>query len=786
MTDLILTVNRAQVVLCGRHRVLKTERFAKQTARYRHMDEMLDLVGGAVLLAQSKLPALSKGEYWAATFGEHTLWFALAEDLVFVGYDSPLVSQVTEDSRFVLFLDSHPTFEVALQKRKAAYPATDFAKLYRLSLFDGIYFPCLNSEQRALVTMEDRHVLVQGVAGSGKTNVCIDKILFAAVRGYQGKVLYTTYSRGLLADTKMRVERWKQNALDLLSAYRDKRVLWADHNEQGGIANRLGLVLEDNSVLAFATIERVISFLDRVEYKLPQDIYTDVTGETPYVCDESYFVRQYVGGLRNYNLAGRLDKVKNLSLEVIYKEIFGLIEGWCDPSDPKAMLSRAQYCAMRERSFNRSECDTIYGIAEDYRKHLSREGKTDVAALCREMLDMPVGPYSLVVADEVQDFCQVTLVLLAKVAQKMFCVGDALQMINPSYFNFAYLKRLLFDREVARVATLTYNYRSSKRIEGLLDELGRLNEARFGVHAFVLKGGVVGDDADTTTAYVHDAHFLSEMARADLGDVTVVVADRATKDQARALLPNSEILTVSEIKGLERDTVVLYCLLDTHAAQWQQLERTLVDRKTADENSVYRYYFNLFYVGVSRARRHLYVVENAPPKLFDPLLSQLDKVSVGQAIEDLKRVAGKRPDEGQIRDRIRQFISLGQYDNALVAASQLPDAATQQKRIAIYADHVARGRYRDAGIAFWQLGALDDAEQCFVMADEKGLLQLLQATASQGEGKLDVDMLRYYTDLDGNAAAQGALVLVVQQELERLKQTRKTLHAAMKNRKKGV
>lgn len=34
----------------------------------------------------------------------------------------------------------------------------------------------------------------------------------------------------------------------------------------------------------------------------------------------------------------------------------------------------------------------------------------------------------------------------------MFCVGDALQMINPSYFSFAYLKKLMYDEDLTSVA----------------------------------------------------------------------------------------------------------------------------------------------------------------------------------------------------------------------------------------------------------------------------------------------------------------------------------------------
>ena len=63
-----------------------------------------------------------------------------------------------------------------------------------------------------------------------------------------------------------------------------------------------------------------------------------------------------------------------------------------------------------------------------------------------------------VVIDEVQDFSQVNLILFKEIALKIFCAGDALQMINPSYFSFRYLKNLLFEKDVMSVLELKNNF----------------------------------------------------------------------------------------------------------------------------------------------------------------------------------------------------------------------------------------------------------------------------------------------------------------------------------------
>ena len=66
---------------------------------------------------------------------------------------------------------------------------------------------------------EDANMLVQGIAGSGKTNVCVEKVVYCACRDYRGKVLYTTFSRGLLAETRDRVELFLKNIEDFTKAY---------------------------------------------------------------------------------------------------------------------------------------------------------------------------------------------------------------------------------------------------------------------------------------------------------------------------------------------------------------------------------------------------------------------------------------------------------------------------------------------------------------------------------------------------------------------------------------
>ena len=242
--------------------------------------------------------------------------------------------------------------------------------------------------------------------------------------------------------------------------------------------------------------------------------------------------------------------------------------------------------------------------------------------MSRALLNAISSPvYSVAVVDEVQDFTQVNLCLVKKLARKLFCVGDALQMINPSYFNFGYLKSLMYG-DVTGVEELTHNYRSTQKIESIAEKLGEMNIGRFGTHSFVLKGRSVASPLDSSAVFVKDKNFVYSLDDKKYENATIVVASERKKEKLKKSLGKIEILTVAEAKGLERNTVILADVLSDSIDKWQYLENLSLNRKTADENSVYRYYFNLFYVGISRAKQHLFVCEREYPKSFESLFNE--------------------------------------------------------------------------------------------------------------------------------------------------------------------
>lgn len=788
-----VSVDTDKVVLSSLRSVYKTESFVYATRKIAFVDVLLARVAEGIFSASVNF-GKGRRSYLCETEDRFfTLFFVTGEkgknteenDLIFYKFLSLSKTERKNDRQIAHYLERNKTFSVVLREITENVGEDDLAKLYLLSESDKVQFPHLTGVQRSIVETENANVLVQGVAGSGKTNVCIEKILYCACRNYRGRVLYSTFSRGLLAETKNRVTVMRENIERFVLQYEAGKVVFLDKNHKKAVENKFGIPFsfEEDEYL-IDVLKRVTAFLrDNVDYFLVEDLYESVLHVKPNVFREGDFSSVYLPDARK-RLAGVLDKAKNLSSEIVYKEIYGMIFGRYEPESPSPLLTRDEYAAERRSSFSRSECDAVYTVALDYKKFCERTGQKDNNLLSRELLEAVSAPlYSVVVLDEVQDFTQVNLALFKKIARKTFAVGDALQMINPSYFSFGYLKRLLYG-DVTGVTELKHNYRSTENIQRIVNALGDMNVRKFGTHSFVLKGESVKSDAPTRAIYVTGKDFLPSIGENRYADVTVIVSSKERKERMRKILPKTEVLTVAEAKGLERTTVVLADVLTDNADKWHALTAMTLDRKTADENSVYRYYFNLFYVGVSRAKQYLLAYEENAPASFDGFFAScFEQTDKEEALSFLAQTAGRiELDDEELVERIREFCALEQYENAYFTADRLSDDVLREQeigRIYVNEKYLKEGNYREAGVEFWRRGMDDDAKKMFRVSGDEQLIPLIDAC--RGEGKnLDVGIVRFLPLLQDNAVAKQIVTETIKNDYTMLMGIQKEINATLK------
>ena len=768
-----LTLNTDKMLLSGSRRVYKTEGFVALTRKVVSIDAFVSRVAESIFYAEFSDPS---GKCFAAETEDkaYTLFFRQNPndsrlrrgDLVFYKFISTETYDGGVDRKLAEYLLSHPHATVTLREASEVAPEEDFAKIYLVSSVGAMNFPLLNETQRKIVETENSNMLVQGVAGSGKTNVCVEKIVYCACRNYRGKVLYTTFSRALLSETQNRVSQFLRNIEEFVSYYERGKVVFIDENHKRAVENKLGILFDtDDDGKIVESLKRIAAFLrEKVDYFLIEDLYSQFFSPKRIV-NEREFLNEYLAQNR---MSGALDKIRHIASEIVYKEIYGMVFGKYELDDPRAMMTREEYINARKDSFSRAECEVIYNVACDYQSYLAKNNLTDNNFMSRELLGVIDEPlYSVGIVDEAQDFTQVNLCLIKKISRKLFCVGDALQMINPSYFNFGYVKRLMYG-DVTNVTELKHNYRSTQTIEKIADRLGELNRQRFGTHSFVLRGESVHSSMPTAAVFVKDNNFAGSLTDRKYENVTVVVASQRKKEQLRAILPKTEILTVAEAKGLERDVVVLVDVLSDNIDKWNYLENMTLNRKTADENSVYRYYFNLFYVGVSRAKQYLFVAENVYPNVFDGMFSQcFERKNRQNALAALGDVVGKiELDDEELIERIEKFCALEQYENARFAADRLSTDELREKQLAfiyVHSEFLRHGKYRDAGAEYWKRGMDAEAREMFTISGDEQLFPLMDA-CKQGGGVLDVDIVKFFPLVTDNDLAKKLIIETVQKD----------------------
>ena len=775
------TLDMQKIALSSRKRFYKTEGFISSTRKTAGVDAFVSRVAEGIFKSNISIP--EGGGEVKVSDGLYTLYVCRKDvysgDIVFYGFESENVGDGGVDRSLQAYF-SQSTVSVTLSEAKNKVKQDDLVRLYLVSDSDGaVNFPYLNDTQRKIVETEDSNMLVRGVAGSGKTNVCVEKIVYCACRSYRGSALYTTFSRGLLTETKNRVGLFVKNINDFVSAFERGAVVFLDDDHKKAVENKLGILFSvDDDGEIISALKRISAYLsEKVDYFLIEDIYADYYEEARAV-GESVFNNEYLGGGISPHITGAIDKIKNVSTEIIYKEIYGMIFGKYELSSPRKMMTKDEYVSARRDSFTPRECEIIYSVAVDYAEFMEKRGYLDNNLMSRAVMEKVDSPkYSIGVIDEVQDFTQVNLALMKTLCRKLFCVGDALQMINPSYFGFGYLKRLMYG-DVTGVSELKHNYRSTQKLEQIAEKLGEMNISRFGTHSFVISGKSVPSPLDSEAVFVKDKGFSDMLKNKRFENLTVVVGSQKKKERLKKSLGKIEVLTVAEIKGLERGTVILVDILSDNADKWRRLNEMSLNRKTADENSVYRYYFNLFYVGVSRARQYLIVAESDYPKFFDKLFDEcFVRKNRDGAIAFLKNIAGRiELDDEEFIERIESFCALEQYDNARSAADRLSSDELREKKlvyISVHEKYLRYGAYRDAGIEYWRHGMDAEARECFTRSGDEKLFPLMDACLKGGSA-LDPEIVRFYTLVDDNDVAKNII-------LETLNNDCKDISAAIKS-----
>ena len=276
----------------------------------------------------------------------------------------------------------------------------------------------------------------------------------------------------------------------------------------------------------------------------------------------------------------------------------------------------------------------IVDIYTEYENYLEREGLVDDNDIIRKTIESgnhKNNVYDFIFVDEIQDYTELQIFFLNELVtnkNNLVFAGDVHQIINPTLFSVSKLKELFNNtrsNERIRERFLNTNFRCQKGVVDLANKMSELRRFYIGSQKKEMEQAERSNVNiclyDPYRLQFNDANIknlLNEIIK--YPQVAVLVPDMATKELLLGYVKEFErpdfIFTVDEIKGMEYDYVVCYNLIDYYYDEWRNLTETDISQT----RTKYRFYFNLLYVAITRARKMLcFVDERTLPTLENVL-----------------------------------------------------------------------------------------------------------------------------------------------------------------------
>lgn len=459
---------------------------------------------------------------------------------------------------------------------------------------DEIYLHYLSDEQYEVLEDINRPILLAGGGGTGKTVVLVH--ILGIARKHQQSAIYLTHSSQLLEEVQRAYKVFDQEEKEYMTFMSIKEMMCTlaglEKEQTVGYRELLGWLKENQ--YKYRILER-------------QDLYAIAT--------------EIRGVLKGY-----------MGLE--YHEVKHVMVNQQEILDIDAYLNMPKKYSM----FGLEEKREIYKVVKAYQKWLRAKTYYDENDLARKILrSQEEGRYDWVVIDEVQDLTEVQIYVLSKLVRDgghIVWTGDMNQTIYPTFFNFGRLKNLYYsyDEELA-FHKLTKNYRGTYEITSLINKLMEMKGSYIGKTTYdyeekaIREGevpGLIGFEQENMSKMlesISDKHYCA-----------VIVPSEAKKEELITMCREIEgrIFLPQEIKGLEYENIYCYDLMSTYFKKWQKI----LNGECKNDESM-KYYFNLLYVGISRAKSRLYLYESEKDllnvELFEKclLIDEYDEELVG-------------------------------------------------------------------------------------------------------------------------------------------------------------
>ena len=621
----------------------------------------------------------------------------------------------------------------------------------------AVYY--LNDEQFECLAPTDAPTFIFGSAGSGKTTINIHKAFILAMQPI--KIAYFTYSSYLVEDAKKLFQKILEESPEYRADELLKRVHFYHLNDY--ISQEVS-IYQTVSYEQFRTwvIERQPLLLKQLGIGI-YDIWKEIRGIIKGMIPKEWI--DYRVNMNEWSLASDL-------VEVIVKKGLGHVDGedlvlhaeklyeaktrFLDQYELKAVLLMHQildqyllnhalipkeiYLKLDEQYclYSSSQRELLYELTLRYQMFLSAEGKVDENDIARQFLNrlmnQKVPLFDFVIADEIQDLTEIQIYCLIRLARNrnnLLFSGDINQTIRPTYFHTGRIESILktSNTHLGFIKhQLVKNYRSTKEVVDLANQVVNLRIQRLGLnkkndyHEIPIRG-------EQHPIYYFDAKHPLEMVKLietglNRHYVAIVVPDEEEKKNFERLTQQKgAVFTVEEIKGIEKEYIICYTVMTKYKTAWE----TIINQDVMYQNQ-YRYYFNLLYVALTRARHHLcFIEEDMPPSLYEQFESEFLSFDT---FDETELKLNQLSTDNQFYKEAQLYERRELYEQAITEyeLSQLEEAKTDIARCRALMKN-KEGHHIEAGHDLMHLKEYEKAALCYRQGHDR--LNYLKALVFQ-------------------------------------------------------
>ena len=621
----------------------------------------------------------------------------------------------------------------------------------------AVYY--LNDEQFECLAPTDAPTFIFGSAGSGKTTINIHKAFILAMQPI--KIAYFTYSSYLVEDAKKLFQKILEESPEYRADELLKRVHFYHLNDY--ISQEVS-IYQTVSYEQFRTwvIERQPLLLKQLGIGI-YDIWKEIRGIIKGMIPKEWI--DYRVNMNEWSLASDL-------VEVIVKKGLGHVDGedlvlhaeklyeaktrFLDQYELKAVLLMHQildqyllnhalipkeiYLKLDEQYclYSSSQRELLYELTLRYQMFLSAEGKVDENDMARQFLNrlmnQKVPLFDFVIADEIQDLTEIQIYCLIRLARNrnnLLFSGDINQTIRPTYFHTGRIESILktSNTHLGFIKhQLVKNYRSTKEVVDLANQVVNLRIQLLGLnkkndyHEIPIRG-------EQHPIYYFDAKHPLEMVKLietglNRHYVAIVVPDEEEKKNFERLTQQKgAVFTVEEIKGIEKEYIICYNVMTKYKTAWE----TIINQDVMYQNQ-YRYYFNLLYVALTRARHHLcFIEEDMPPSLYEQFESEFLSFDT---FDETELKLNQLSTDNQFYKEAQLYERRELYEQAITEyeLSQLEEAKTDIARCRALMKN-KEGHHIEAGHDLMHLKEYEKAALCYRQGHDR--LNYLKALVFQ-------------------------------------------------------